>query len=105
MPHYLIQASHTGEGWGSQIRCPQNRLEALRPPIEGLGGWIESFYYAFGDSDVYLIADMPDNASMAAVALVANASGAVTIKTTVLMTPEELDEAVQKTPDYRAPGQ
>ena len=61
-------------------------------------------YYAFGDTDVYLIVDMPDHASMTAVALIANATGAVTVKTTVLMTPEEVDEAVKKTPDYRAPG-
>ena len=57
-----------------------------------------------GQGDIYLIVDMPDNASMAAMALVAGASGAVTVKTTVLMTPEEIDEAVNKTPDYRPPG-
>ena len=69
-----------------------------------MDGTVESMYYAFGDTDVYLIVDMPDNASMTAVALIANATGAVTVKTTVLMTPEEVDEAVKKTPDYRAPG-
>jgi uncharacterized protein with GYD domain len=66
---------------------------------------LESVYYAFGDTDIYLILDMPDNASMAALALVARASGAVTVKTTVLMTPEEVDEAAKKTSDYRPPGQ
>ncbi len=70
-----------------------------------MGGTVECLYYAFGESDVYAIVDMPDNASMAATALVINASSAVTVKTTVLMTPEEIDEAVQKAPDYRAPGQ
>jgi uncharacterized protein with GYD domain len=66
---------------------------------------MESFYYAFGESDAYIVADLPDNASMAAVALTVNASGAVTVKTVVLMTPEEVDGVMAKTPSYRPPGQ
>ena len=69
-----------------------------------MGGSVESMYYAFGETDLYIIANMPDNASMAALALVVGASGAVNITTTVLMTPEEVDEAVKKSPDYRPPG-
>ena len=70
-----------------------------------MGGTIEAFYYAFGETDEYVIGELPDNVSMAAVSLVASASGAATVKTTVLLTPEEIDEAVKKTPSYRPPGQ
>ena len=66
---------------------------------------MEAFYYAFGETDAYAIAEVPDNASMAALALTISASGAVTVKTTVLMTPEEVDAAAKKTPSYRPPGQ
>ncbi len=69
-----------------------------------MGGSVESLYYAFGDSDIAVIVDMPSHASMAAVALVVGATGAVSIRTTVLMTPEEIDEAAKMTPDYRPPG-
>jgi uncharacterized protein with GYD domain len=69
-----------------------------------VGGKVESFYYAFGDTDAYIIMDVPDNATAAAMALTAAASGAVTIKTTLLMTPEEVDQATKKSPAYRAPG-
>ena len=70
-----------------------------------MGGTLEAIYYAFRDTDVYAILDMPDHASMTAVSLMVNATGAVVAKTTVLMTPEEVDAAVKKTPSYRAPGQ
>ena len=66
---------------------------------------MEAFYYAFGDEDVFVICDLPDNATAAAVSLVVNASGAVSIKTTVLMTPEEVDQAAKMTVNYRPPGQ
>lgn len=63
------------------------------------------YYFAFGDNDFYLIVDGPDNVSATAASLVANASGAVKVKTVVLLTPEEVDQAVKKTVDYRPPGQ
>lgn len=66
---------------------------------------MEAFYYAFGETDLYLIAEFPDNTSMASFGLTASASGAVTIKTTVLMTPEQIDEATKKAPSYRPSGQ
>ena len=72
--------------------------------MKGMGGSLEAFYYAFGEEDVYIIADLPDDASMTAVALSVGASGAVSLKTTVLVTPETVDEAVKKTIDYRPPG-
>jgi uncharacterized protein with GYD domain len=71
---------------------------------EGLGGELESFYYTFGDVDVYVVVDMPDNVSVAAMTLAANQTGAVAVKTAVLITAEEMDAAGKKTVDYRAPG-
>jgi len=70
-----------------------------------MGGKLEVFYYAFGDYDVFGIAEMPDNVSAAAFSLMVNASGAVNAKTTVLLTPEEVDQVTKKVVDYRAPGQ
>jgi uncharacterized protein with GYD domain len=70
-----------------------------------MGGTLESFYYAFGEDDVFGVVDFPDNVTAAAFSLVVNASGAAAVKTTVLMTPEEVDEATKKTVDYRPPGQ
>ena len=67
-------------------------------------GRIESFYFALGDDDVYVIAELPDNEAAAAIALTVNASGAVNIKTVVLLTPEEVDAAAQRSVDYQPPG-
>jgi hypothetical protein len=69
--------------------------------VSSLGGQVEAFYFAFGDTDVYVIADLPDHASVTAASLAAHATGAVTVKTTGLMTPEEVDKAAKKTPDYQ----
>jgi uncharacterized protein with GYD domain len=106
MPKYLLQANYVGEGIKGLLKeGGTSRRAAAEKAFKSLGGTIESFYYAFGDPDVYVIADVPDNVSMAALALTVSASGAVTAKTTVLMTPEEVDQAVKKTPSYRPPGQ
>ncbi len=106
MPKYLVHGNYVGEGIKGLLKeGGSSRRAAIEKLVSSLGGSLESVYYAFGDTDIYLIVDMPDNASMAALALVAGASGAVTVKTTVLMTPEEVDEAAKKTPDYRPPGQ
>ena len=106
MPKYLIQANYVGEGIKGLLKEGGSaRKEAVEKLAASLGGSVESIYYAFGDTDVYVIADMPDNASQAAIALLASASGAVTVKTTVLLAPEEIDEAARKTPNYRPPGQ
>ena len=69
-----------------------------------MGGTIEAFYYAFGDTDLYIIGDFPDHATAAAIALTVTSTGAVTLKTTVLLTPEELDAAAKLTPTYSPPG-
>jgi uncharacterized protein with GYD domain len=105
MPKYLIQANYVGEGVKGLLKeGGTSRRAAAEKAIKSVGGTMDSFYYAFGETDVYGVADFPDNASAAAFALTINASGAVTIKTTVLMTPEEVDMATKKTPSYRPPG-
>ncbi len=106
MPKYLIQANYVGEGVKGLLKeGGTSRRAAADAMIKSMGGKMEAFYYAFGDTDAYVIADLPDNTSMAAVALTIGATGRVTGKTTVLMTPEEVDQAVKKSPSYRAPGQ
>jgi uncharacterized protein with GYD domain len=81
----------------------------LAQALKGLGGTIEAFYYAFGDTDVFTIVDLPDNVSTIAASLIINTSGAAKTKTTVLVSPEEIDQAVkisaEKAADYRPPGQ
>jgi uncharacterized protein with GYD domain len=81
-----------------------SRRAAAEAAVKSLGGTIDAFYYAFGETDVYVVASMPDNASMAALSLTLGASGAVTNKTTVLLSPEEVDVAAKKSPSYRPPG-
>jgi hypothetical protein len=72
--------------------------------FKSLGGTVESFYYAFGKDDVYIIGDLPDNAAAAALAMKVNAAGAATLRTVVLLTAQEIDVAVKKTSKYRPPG-
>jgi len=97
MPSYLYRVGYTPQAWASQVKNPQSRLEAVRPVIEGLGGKVVCAYYAFGEDDVILIADMPDNGSAASFSIAAAAGGAVShIRTTPLMSTDEALEAVRK---------
>ena len=106
MPKYLVQVNYVGEGIKGLVKDGGTRRRgAAEKLIKSLGGTMEVFYYAFGETDVFVIAELPDNASMAALGLTLGASGAVTSKTTVLMTPKEVDAAVKKKPTYRPPGQ
>lgn len=105
MPKYLIQASYVGEGLKGLLKeGGTSRRETVSKVIEGMGGKLETFYYAFGDFDVIGIADMPDNVSTLAFSLAVNSSGGINAKTIVLITPEEIDEAAKKVVDYRPPG-
>ncbi len=105
MPKYLVQASYTTDGVkGILDKGGSSRPEAIRHLLEDLGGSMEAFYFAFGDADAYVIADLPDNVSAAAIAMAVNASGAAAAKTTTLLTPEEVDQATQKAVDYKPPG-
>ena len=106
MPKYLAHASYTVEGLKGLLKDGgSKRREVVEQLAKGLGGTLEAFYYAFGDDDVFAIFDLPDNVSATAVSLVINAAGAATVKITVLLTPEEVDQATKKTVDYRPPGQ
>jgi len=107
MARYLLQVAYTSEAWAAQVKTPQNRIEAVRPVVERLGGHLECAYYAFGEYDVVAILEMPDNVSAAAFSLAAAAGGAAkAIKTTPLMTVEEGIEAMRKASGagYRPPG-
>lgn len=105
MPKYLIEASYTVEGIkGIRSGGGSSRRDAVASAVESAGGRLESIYFAFGDHDVYAIIDLPDNESATAVALTVNASGAVNARTTVLLTPEEVDAAANRSIEYRPPG-
>jgi uncharacterized protein with GYD domain len=105
MPKFLAQCNYVGEGMKGLLReGGSSRRAVVEKLVESVGGKVEAFYYAFGETDLFVIAELPDNVSMTAVALMVAASGAIAIKTTVLLTPEEVDEAAKKTPVYRPPG-
>jgi uncharacterized protein with GYD domain len=105
MAKYMFQSKYTAKGLVGLLKeGGSRRRAALTQTIEGMGGTVEGFYYGFGDTDLYLIADLPDDATATAVSLnIANA-GALDIKATVLITPETVDEAVKKKVPYRPPG-
>jgi uncharacterized protein with GYD domain len=106
MPKYLFKGSYTVEGLKGLLKeGGTGRRAATVQLLQSLGGKMEAYYFAFGDNDFYLIADFPDNASASASVLAVAASGAGTVTTTVLLSPEEVDEAVKKHPSYRPPGQ
>lgn len=105
MPKYMIQAKLTTEGLkGTLDEGGTKREAAITKAIESLGGRMEVYYYAFGEYDVVGIADVPDNVSAAAFAMIVTMSGGATCSTTVLLTPEEVDQVSQKTVAYRKPG-
>jgi uncharacterized protein with GYD domain len=106
MPKYLVEVKYTLDGAkGLLAEGGSSRVAASRALIESLGGSLETFYFAFGEADGYIIADMPDNVSAAAAALAAKASGGVASRMVVLLTPDEIDAATKKQGNYRAPGQ
>ena len=106
MAKYLIQGSYAGEGVKGLLKeGGSGRRAAIKKLIGSVGGKVEAFYYAFGDTDVFVIVDLPDNVTAAALSMIVNAAGAVSLKVTVLLTAEEIDEATQKTVNYRPPGQ
>ena len=106
MAKYLFHGTYTGEGLKGFLKeGGSKRRDATKQLVESVGGTLEAYYFAFGDNDFYLIADVSDNKSAAAGSLVANASGTVKVKTVVLLTPEEIDEVVKMTVEYRPPGQ
>ena len=106
MPKYLVQANYVGEGLKGLLKeGGSSRRAAVEKLFGSVGGRVEAFYYAFGDTDLFVIADVPDNVTAAALSLIVNAAGAATARITVLLTAEEIDAATKKPPSYRPPGQ
>ncbi len=108
MPKYLIEASYSHEGFeGVRTKGGSSRRDAIAEAAKSMGGKLEAFYFAFGEHDAVVLLDLPDNEAAAAVALSADAAGGASTKTTVLLTPEEVDDAAERSRDsvdYRPPG-
>lgn len=105
MAKFMVKASYTTEGArGLAKEGGSGRRKAISKLVEGLGGKVEAFYFAYGEDDVYVIVDLPDAAAGLALSLAVNSSGAVKLSTTPLITPEEMDAACQRAVAYRAPG-
>lgn len=105
MPKYLIEVNYVGEGINGLLKEGGSRRRAAVDELfKSMGGMLEAFYFAFGDKDVFIIGELPDNAAATALVLRVNASGAALCNTKVLIMPEEVDQAVKKTVTYRPPG-
>ncbi len=105
MPKFLIKASYNPDGVRGLIKDGGSKRRAVvQKLIEGAGGKLEAFYYAYGADDAIIIADLPDATSGVAISLTVNATGAVRLSTTPLITPEEIDAAGKKTVEYKVPG-
>jgi uncharacterized protein with GYD domain len=105
MPKYLFEAHYTAEGAkGVAKEGGTGRRAALAKAAESVGGKLESFHFAFGGVDAYVIVDLPDNVTAAAMALAVSQGSTATTRTVVLLTPEEMDKAAKTTVGYRAPG-
>jgi uncharacterized protein with GYD domain len=105
MAKYLFQVSYTSEGLKGLLKeGGSSRVAAIRKLTESRGGKIEAFYFAFGDDDVYLIGDLPSHIEASAIRLAVGASGAASVKTVVLLSPEEIDAAAKIDVGYRPPG-
>jgi uncharacterized protein with GYD domain len=105
MAKYLIQGSYTPDGiQGLMKEGASGRRDHFRQNVASLDGSVETLYFAFGSDDLVAIVDLPDNVSSAALSLGIGAGGAFRSRVTVLLTPEEIDEAVRKDISYRRPG-
>ena len=105
MTKFLIKASYSSEGHKGILKHgATRRKEAVEKMITDLGGKMEAFYYAFGETDVFAIGEVPDTTILVAISLHLNATGLVNVSVTILLTPEEIDEATTVSVNYRAPG-
>jgi uncharacterized protein with GYD domain len=105
MAKFMVRASYTTEGGkGLQSGGGTSRRDAVAAMAEGLGGSLESFYFAFGETDAYVVMELPDNETAAAASIAVNAAGGATSEVVVLLTPEEIDKAAKMSVDYRPPG-
>jgi uncharacterized protein with GYD domain len=105
MAKYLASFKYTTDGTkGLLMEGGTKRRQATEQLMQSLGGKLEAYYFAFGEEDGFAILEGPDNIGAAAASLIVNASGAVSVKVTVLLTPEEVDQAVKRSATYRPPG-
>jgi uncharacterized protein with GYD domain len=105
MPKYLLDVKYSLQGIRAvKAHGGSARVAAATELVESLGGKLDSFYFAFGETDAYVIADLPDNASAASAAQTVSAGGGATVRTVVLLTAAEIDAAASKTSTYRPPG-
>jgi uncharacterized protein with GYD domain len=105
MAKFLVKASYSADGVRGLIKeGGSRRRDAVQQMLEGLGGRLEAFYFAYGESDIYAIADVPDAAAGIALSLAVNASGSAQVTMVPLLTPDEVDTAARKTVAYRPPG-
>jgi uncharacterized protein with GYD domain len=106
MAKYLVKASYNKEGiQGIMKEGGSGRAAAVEQLMKSVGGKVDAFYFAFGESDVYVIVDLPDHGAAAAVAAAVGSGGALSsYETIVLLTPAEMDAAMKKTAEYRRPG-
>ena len=105
MPNFLFRSAYTAEGARGVIKeGGTSRRAATERAVQSVGGKLESFYFAFGGTDVFLIVDLPDNASAAALNLTNKAAGTASGDSIVLLTPDEIDAAAKKGAAYGPPG-
>ena len=105
MPKYMVRASYSQRGLEGLLREGGSaRRAAVTKAVEGLGGKVESMYFALGEEDAFLIVDLPSTVSVAALALRVGAAGVGKTTTTVLLSPEEVDEATNTSVEYTPPG-
>ena len=106
MSKYLFEANYVGDGIKGLMReGGTKRRDAVVEALKSVDGSLESFYYAFGETDVVGVFDIPDQADAVGLSLMINSTGAVNLHMKQLMSAEDLDAAAKKTPSYRAPGQ
>lgn len=105
MAKYLAKGNYVGKGIAGLVKeGGSSRAQAIEELVKSVGGSVDSIYYSFGATDIYVIVDLPDNAGAAALSLAINGSGAATEEMVVLMTPKEMDRVTNVSPSYRPPG-
>jgi uncharacterized protein with GYD domain len=105
MPKYLVEATYSAEGVQGLLKSSGSaRRTVVEQTTAEVGGKLEAFYFAFGDRDAVIIVDVPNNAAAAALSMAVNATGAIRSRTTPLLTPEEIDTAINDRVTFRAPG-
>jgi uncharacterized protein with GYD domain len=105
MPKYLFEARYSPEGAiGLAKEGGTGRRDAVKKHLDEIGGKLESMYFALGEIDCFVIVDLPDNVSAAALSLAVNESGLIASRTIVLLTPEEMDRASKTKVHFRGPG-